>query len=117
MLKKYEDSPKNVKKKAKLISINMKGSMLNMEISDCCTGITNILKAIDETEEDLQLRLSIKSARQIMDENEASYQNQIREPNKRLDRKFKKLMQSQNHLPDIEYDESFIKILAEWTFR
>lgn len=86
--------------------------MLNMEISNCCHDNDKILTSIDHLENNLQSLFNIRDVAKWNKENEERYLQQLKISNNHLDAKFKKLEESQKPLPDVQFDETFIKNLS-----
>lgn len=112
LLEKYEKAPTQIKKQADALSHNLKQSILNMEISLCHTQIDVLLQTIFKDEEILHSNLGIKTSASIIEENEKLYKAELTTSNRNLDNKFKKLQQTQDHMEDVKFDDSFLKNLS-----
>lgn len=113
LLKKYKLGPCLVKKQAESLDKLIKKSLLNMEISTCSKQIEEITQVIISLAQGLQ---SLLSDEEIVSTNlkmKRNYEFHLKSSNMQLYRKFSKLMETQDHIDHIQYDESFIKNFSD----
>lgn len=111
LLYSYErpDTPICVKVQAKSLSRHLQRSILNMEISICNKSIEYISNLTRSIEQILESNVSSEELSSIQNSNKEIFNLELKQSNQNLHVKMTKLMDQQNSLGNIKYDEGFIK--------
>lgn len=109
LTKKNENSANNVKRKVDGMSKNLKQSLLNIELSLCHVEISNLEKKIKE----LEAIIHVDDLDQTLHCTQQSYEHQLQQSNAKVYKKFTNLVEKQEHLADIKFEDSFIKNLTD----
>lgn len=115
LMGKYEHNIQHVQQLAKKMIDTLQQSLLNMEISICCFEIDRLETSVSTGEMSLTQSSLSHDTLSIQVDNQQFYQQQLRQHNANLHRKFTNLIAQQDHLNDIKFDERFIKNLTDIT--
>lgn len=105
LFRKYKEAPIKVRNQLKTAKENLMKTMLNVEITMCHRDIDTLHKRLETLSEGV--------TKETLSLSNDSYEIELRRSNERVYKKFVKLTNTQDHLKNIKFDDSFIKNLTD----
>lgn len=105
LFKHYNNVPRKIGNKCVSTKEYLQKSLLNIEISLCNSDIERLVKELET--------IKVPWTDEATESSMSVYETTLRQTNDRVHRKFVRLTQTQEHQPDIELDDSFIKNLTD----
>lgn len=104
MFKSYESVPRKVQGQIRSTKDKLLTTLLNVEISMCHCEVENLKNKLASHNN--------STTAQTLSMSQQAHERQLETSNSRVHRKFAKLIETQDHVEDIKFDESFIKNLT-----